>query len=115
MMISLRFFWYVSCLSLLLVAQDRFNPRPDERFKTDLLVVVAHPDDETAIGAYMARAIFDEKKRIAVVFGTRGNEGGNAEGQEQAAALGTVREIEARRALEHFGAMNVWFLNAPDT
>ena len=91
------------------------NPQPDERFKTDLLVVVAHPDDETEIGAYLARAIFDEKKRVAVVFGTRGNGGGNAEGQEQAAALGAIREIEGRRALEHFGVMNVWFLNGLDT
>ncbi len=103
------------CFILPALAEDRSNPKPDERYKADLLVVVAHPDDETEIGAYMARAIFDEKKRIAVVFGTRGNEGGNAEGQEQAAALGTVREIEARRALEHFGVMNVWFLNGPDT
>jgi LmbE family N-acetylglucosaminyl deacetylase len=100
---------------MLLSADDGSNPKPDERFKADLLVVVAHPDDETEIGAYMARAIFDEKKRVAVVFGTRGNAGGNAEGQEQAAALGTIREIEARRALEHFGVMNVWFLNGPDT
>ncbi len=105
----------VCCVSMFLFADERSNPKPDERFKADLLVVVAHPDDETEIGAYMARAIFDEKKRVAVVFGTRGNEGGNAEGQEQAAALGAIREIEARRALEHFGVMNVWFLNGPDT
>jgi LmbE family N-acetylglucosaminyl deacetylase len=105
----------LACVPTLLPAADRLNPKPDERFKADLLVVVAHPDDETAIGAYLARAIFDERKRVAVVFGTRGTGGGNAEGQEQAAALGTVREIEARRALEHFGVMNVWFLNGPDT
>src|SRR5919205_684737 len=115
MRISFPLLCFVACLSTPLFAQDRSNPKPDERFKADLLVVVAHPDDETEIGAYMARAIFDEKKRIAVVFGTRGNEGGNAQGQEQAAALGTIREIEARRALEHFGVMNVWFLNGPDT
>lgn len=98
-----------------LQAQNQGNPKPDDRFKADLLIVVAHPDDETEIGAYLARAIFDEKKRVAVVFGTRGNTGGNAEGQEQTAALGAIREIEARRALEHFGVMNVWFLNGPDT
>ncbi len=91
------------------------NPKPDDRYKADLLVVVAHPDDETEIGAYLARAIFDEHKRVAVVFGTRGNSGGNAEGQEQAAALAAEREIEARKALEHFGVMNVWFLNGLDT
>jgi LmbE family N-acetylglucosaminyl deacetylase len=101
--------------AVFLEAQTGGVPPPDDRYKTDLLVVVAHPDDETEIGAYLARAIFDEGKRVAVVFGTRGNTGGNAEGQEQATALGAVREIEARRALEHFGVMNVWFLNGPDT
>lgn len=102
------------CLSLL-CSSLRADPKPDERYKADLLVVVAHPDDETEIGAYLARAIFDEKKRVAVVFGTRGNGGGNAEGQEQAAALGVLREIEARKALAHFGVMNVFFLNGLDT
>ena len=115
MRIPLRLLRVLSFASALLFADERLNPKPDDRFKADLLVVVAHPDDETEIGAYLARAIFDEKRRVAVVFGTRGNEGGNAEGQEQAAALGTIREIEARRALEHFGVMNVWFLNGPDT
>lgn len=101
--------------SFLLFAQSPVNPKPDARFKADLLVVVAHPDDETEIGAYLARAVFDEKKRVAVVFGTRGNSGGNAEGQEQAAALGAIREIEAREALAHFGVSHVWFLNGLDT
>jgi LmbE family N-acetylglucosaminyl deacetylase len=96
-------------------ADDSANPKPDERFKTDLLVVVAHPDDETEIGAYLARAIFDEKKRVAVVFGTRGNQGGDSVGLAQSAALGLIREIEARQALAHFGVMNVWFLNGLDT
>lgn len=101
--------------SFLLRAQAPDNPPPDQRFKADLLVVVAHPDDETEIGAYLARAVFDEKKRVAVIFGTRGNGGGNAEGQEQAAALGAIREIEARRALAHFDTSAVWFLNGLDT
>ncbi len=96
-------------------ADNSISPPPDARYKADLLVVVAHPDDETEIGAYLARAIFDEKKRVAVVFGTRGNGGGNAEGQEQAASLGAVREIEARQALAHFGVTHVWFLNGYDT
>src|SRR4051795_2452928 len=80
--------------------------RPDNRFKTDLLVVVAHPDDESEIGSYLARLMFDEHKRVAVVFGTRGNGGGNAMGQEQAASLGAIREIEGRRALAYLGIAN---------
>ena len=100
---------------LLAQSTPNLNPKPDARFKADLLVVVAHPDDETEIGAYLARAVFDEKKRVAVIFGTRGNSGGNAEGQEQAAALGAIREIEAREALAHLGVLHVWFLNGLDT
>jgi LmbE family N-acetylglucosaminyl deacetylase len=102
-----------------LCAQQSDNPAlvppPDDRYKTDILVVIAHPDDETAITGYLARAIFDEHKRVAVVYGTRGNSGGNAVGFEQAASLAAVREIEGRRALASFGITNVWFLGAPDT
>jgi LmbE family N-acetylglucosaminyl deacetylase len=90
-------------------------PRPDDRFKADILVIVAHPDDETEVTGYLAKAIFDEKRRVAVIFGTRGDGGGNAMGNEQAAALGAERDIEARRALASFGVMNVWFLGGPDT
>ncbi|HJQ24048.1 MAG TPA: PIG-L family deacetylase [Blastocatellia bacterium] len=88
---------------------------PDERFKADILVIVAHPDDETMITGYLARAIYDQHKRVAVIYGTRGDGGGNTVGEEQAAALGAVREIEARRACAALGIMNVWFLNGPDT
>src|SRR6266481_1154763 len=40
-------------------------PLPDERYKADILLVVAHPDDEGAATPYLARAL-DEHKRIAV-------------------------------------------------
>ena len=86
----------------------------DERYKTDILLVVAHPDDEGAATAYLARAL-DEGKRVAVVFGTRGSSGGNEVGTEQALALGAIREIEARRALGTLGITNVWFLGGKDT
>src|SRR5437660_10154928 len=89
-------------------------PQADERFKADILVVVAHPDDEAAVTPYVARAL-DEHKRIAVVFGTRGGSGSNEAGAEQAAALGDVREIEARHALATLGINNVWFLSGKDT
>ncbi len=86
----------------------------DPRYKTDILLVVAHPDDEGAATAYLARAI-DEGKRVAVVYGTRGNSGGNEVGMEQASALAAVREIEARHSLSLLGIENVWFLNGKDT
>src|SRR6202451_2316765 len=87
---------------------------PDARYKVDILLVVAHPDDEGAATAYLARAI-DEGKHVAVFDGTRGNNGGNEVGTEQAGALGAVREIEARRALATLGIADVWFLGGQDT
>src|SRR5882724_12802405 len=75
--------------------QTKTLAQPDERFKVDILLVVAHPDDEGAATPYLARAL-DEHRRIAVVFGTRGSSGANEAGAEQAAALGDIREVEAR-------------------
>jgi LmbE family N-acetylglucosaminyl deacetylase len=89
--------------------------RPDDRYKADILIVVAHPDDETEVTGYLAKAIYEDHRRVAVIYGTRGDGGGNAVGNEQAAALGAEREIEARRALASLGVMNVWFLGGPDT
>jgi len=87
----------------------------DDRFKADILVIVAHPDDEGMAIGYLAKAVLDLHKRVAVVYGTRGDGGGNAIGLETAAALGAEREMEARRALGTLGITNVWFLGAPDT
>jgi LmbE family N-acetylglucosaminyl deacetylase len=96
-------------------AQDvKTLPVPDERYKLDILLVVAHPDDEAAATAYLARAM-DEGKRAGVAYGTRGSSGANDLGTEQAAALGDIREIEARRALAKLGIMNVWFIGGRDT
>jgi len=98
--------------------QDSQAPRTfqgsDERYKADILVVVAHPDDEAAVTPYLARAI-DEGKRVAVVYGTRGGSGANQAGAEHAAALADIREIEARRACASLGIVNVWFLGGKDT
>src|SRR5713101_8023648 len=97
------------------IAQEpKALPLPDERYKADILLFVAHPDDEGAVTPYLARAI-DENKRVAVVYGTRGSSGANEAGAEQAAALGAIREIEARRALNTLGITNVWFLGGRDT
>ena len=86
----------------------------DERYKVDILLVVAHPDDEGAATPYLARAM-DEGKRVAVVYGTRGSSGENQAGPEQATALGDIREIEARRADAVLGIDKVWFLGGKDT
>lgn len=94
----------------------RQNDRaPDSRLKADILVVVAHPDDETLISAYLAREINDEHKRVAVVYGTRGDGGNNEIGPEQALAMGQIREFEGRQAEAALGATSVWFLSGRDT
>jgi LmbE family N-acetylglucosaminyl deacetylase len=88
---------------------------PDERMKADILVVVAHPDDEGGVTPYLARAIYDEHKRVAVVFATRGGSGGNDFTREHGPALADIREQEARTACAKLGITNVWFLDGKDT
>jgi len=88
---------------------------PDPRSKVDILLVVAHPDDETAIGGQLAKWIFDDGKKIGVIYTNRGQGGGNSIGKEQYHSMGAIREIEARRALSAFGIYNVWFLDGIDT
>jgi LmbE family N-acetylglucosaminyl deacetylase len=87
----------------------------DERYKVDVLVVVAHPDDEAGFTPFLARAIYDLHKRVAVIFATHGGSGGNNIGREHGAALAEIREIEARSACAKLGITNVWFLDGKDT
>ncbi len=93
---------------------NRNNRKPDARFKTDILVVVAHPDDEIMAAAYVARVI-DEGKRVSIVWTTRGDGGTNSAGPEQSAAMGDIRVVEAMRAAASLGIENTWNLNGPDT
>jgi LmbE family N-acetylglucosaminyl deacetylase len=109
---------FVSVIALAQVAQPQqapTNPPPDERFKADILVIAPHPDDESTIAGYLAKAVLDEKRRVAVVLTTRGDAGSNLVGYESARALGEIREIETRQALASIGITNVFFLRAPDT
>jgi LmbE family N-acetylglucosaminyl deacetylase len=91
------------------------NRPPDPRYKADILLVVAHPDDEVMATAYLAREIYDDHKKVAVVYETDGDGGNNDVGAEQAAALGDLRKIEALRAVGSLGITNVWFLGGHDT
>jgi LmbE family N-acetylglucosaminyl deacetylase len=102
--------------TLALVAQEPSTAptTPDNRYKADILLMVAHPDDEGAVTPYIAR-VLDEGKRVAVIYGTRGGSGSNQAGPEHAAALADIREIEARRAWAALGVSNVWFLGGKDT
>jgi hypothetical protein len=65
------------CSTIPTIARAQTPPariaQADERYKVDILLVVAHPDDEGAATPYLARAI-DDGKRVAVAYGTRGSE-----------------------------------------
>ena len=91
------------------------NPEPDSRYKVDNLEVVGHPDDDSEVTAYVAKLIEQQHKRVAVVYTTRGNSGGNAAGAEQAQALADIREMEARHSLASYGITHAWFLHGSDT
>ena len=91
------------------------QPGPDKRFQVDLLLVVAHPDDETAIASYLAKAVYDLHTKVAFIYLNRGSGGGNSAGMEQSNALAAIREIEARRSAACFGIDLVWFLEGLDT
>lgn len=109
---------WLSVITLAQVAQSQqtpTNPPPDERFKADILVISPHPDDESTIAGYLAKAVLDEHRRVAVVVTTRGDAGQNLVGYEQARSLAEVREIETREALASIGIDHVFFLRAPDT
>lgn len=94
---------------------DANNRQPDDRFKADILLVVAHPDDEVMVTAYLARQIYDHNMRVAVVYGTCGEGSVNEVGPEQSTAMGDIREIEGRNAVGTLGITNVWFLPGRDT
>jgi LmbE family N-acetylglucosaminyl deacetylase len=104
-------------LSLRAAAQTeapRTAPKADDRFKADVLLIVAHPDDETGVSAYLAQ-LLDQGKRVAAVYLTHGEAGHNNMGRERGPSLGAVREMELRHAMTQLGVQNVWFLGGKDT
>jgi LmbE family N-acetylglucosaminyl deacetylase len=105
----------LTVLGRAVASQQPDNPGPDERFKVDILVISPHPDDETTIAGYLAKAVLDAHRRVAVVVTTRGDAGSNLVGYESAKALGEIREIETRQALASIGIDKVFFLRMPDT
>ena len=89
-------------------------PQADQRMKADVLLIVAHPDDETGVSSYLAQ-LLDQGKRVAAVYLTHGEAGHNNMGRERGPSLGVVREMELRHALVQLGIQNVWFLAGKDT
>jgi LmbE family N-acetylglucosaminyl deacetylase len=89
--------------------------RADDRYKTDILIVVAHPDDEAFFTPYAAKAIYDMHKTVAVIFTTHGTSGLNHFSREHGPAMAEEREIEARQACAQLKIDHVWFLDGKDT
>jgi LmbE family N-acetylglucosaminyl deacetylase len=89
-------------------------PKPDDRFKADLLLIVAHPDDESGVSGYLAQ-LLDQGKKVEAVYITHGEAGHNNMGSERGPSLGLVREMELRHAMAVLGVQNVWFLDGKDT
>ena len=87
----------------------------DERYKADILIVVAHPDDEAFFTPYAAKAIYDMHKSVAVIFSTHGGSGVNRFSAERGPAMANEREIEARQACAKLSIDHVWFLDGKDT
>src|SRR5512133_2559079 len=105
----------VLCLHVLAQQENVHNaPKPDERLKADVLLIVAHPDDETGVSAYLAQ-LMEQGKRVAAVYLTHGEAGHNNMGRERGPSLGASREMELRHALTYLGIANVWFLYGRDT
>jgi LmbE family N-acetylglucosaminyl deacetylase len=72
-------------LSLQMLAQQenaRTAPKPDDRLKADVLLIVAHPDDETGVSGYLAQ-LMEQGKRVAAVYLTHGEAGHNNMGRER--------------------------------
>lgn len=107
--------WILIAVSPAITKAQDLNPPPDPRFKTDILIITAHPDDESGIAGYIARAVFDEHKRVSVIVSNNGNAGQNLMGYEQDRSLADIRQIEVREALSSLGVRHVWFLQTQDT
>ena len=103
------------CIAASQAQQATAYPPPDERYKVDILEIVGHPDDDIEVAAYVAKLIEQQHKKVAVVYTTRGNSGGNAAGPEQANALADIREMEARHSLASYGITNAWFIHGSDS
>ena len=89
-------------------------PTGADLLKTDILAVLAHPDDELTMAATVARYALVGKKRIAHVYCTRGEGGGNMVGTQWGPALGILRERELRDCLDILGVQACYFLDQVD-
>lgn len=85
-----------------------------ELLKTDILVVLAHPDDETGMASTLAYYAHGKGARIAHAYCTRGEGGGNMVGTHWGPSLGILRQAELQECLEKLGVKHCFFLGELD-
>jgi LmbE family N-acetylglucosaminyl deacetylase len=85
-----------------------------ERIQADLLVILAHPDDEGVVAPLLAREAAERKKRVAVVYLTDGRNGTNRAGDLRGRPFGIVRLAEVHWTLDRLGVSIFHCLELPD-
>jgi LmbE family N-acetylglucosaminyl deacetylase len=85
-----------------------------ELLKTDILCVLAHPDDETGMASTIAYYAHERNTIISHVYCTRGEGGGNMVGTHWGRSLGVLREIELQQCLDTLGVRHHFFLDQLD-
>ncbi len=85
-----------------------------ERVRCDLLVILAHPDDEGVVAPLVAREALESAKRVGVVYLTDGRNGTNRAGSLAGRSFGIVRLTEASWTLRRLGVSVVRSLDLAD-
>ncbi|MFN8590866.1 MAG: PIG-L family deacetylase [Thermomicrobiales bacterium] len=81
-----------------------------------LLLIFAHPDDETFSSAGLMRAAIERGIKVTVISATRGEAGESSiPGLDDPERLGAVRETELRDAMHELGVDDVRFLDYHDS
>lgn len=101
-------------LSLLAASQSLAGKQGAEMLKADIMVVLAHPDDETGMASTLAWYALGQGKAITNIYATRGEGGGNMVGTHWGPALGILREAELRECLRTLGIRDHYFLDQLD-
>ena len=85
-----------------------------ELLKTDILCVLAHPDDETGMASTLAYYAHERDAIVSHVYCTRGEGGGNMVGTHWGRSLGVLREVELQQCLDTLGVSHHFFLEQLD-
>lgn len=107
-------FLWPRVISFTAIAAVEPAPQGAALLKTEVLGVFAHPDDETGVAPLMADLAWRQGRRIAHVYCTRGEGGGNMVGTHFGPSLGVLREAELRDCLRELGVRFAYFLDRED-